>query len=100
VLRWVRQLPKDWATQVIAKQLLRAVTSVGANTEEADGTESTKDKVYKWALARKEARESRYWIRLLLKDGADSTEGQELNQECSELINILSAMINKGKREL
>lgn len=51
-------------------------------------------------LARKEAHESRYWIRVLCAIGSDSPEGQALAQETQELINILSALINKGKRNL
>jgi len=100
VLKWVRTLPQDMGTQITARQLLRAATSVGANIEEADGADTSKDRIYKWALSRKEARESRYWIRLIRAAGTNSTEGQALEQESTELINILSTLINKNKRSL
>ena len=100
VIKWVRTLPRDLGTQVAARQLLEAATSIGANVEEADGAETTKDKVYKWALARKEARESNYWTRLVRAAGADSTEGRALEQESLELVRILSSLIAKTKRSI
>ena len=99
-IKWVRTLPHDLGTQIAAKQFLEATTSVGANVEEADGAGTPKDRVYKWTLARKEARESRYWVRVLCAAGADSAECRALEQEGAELINILSALINKGKSSL
>ena len=100
LLKWVRTLPRDMGAQIAAKQLLESGTSVGANIEEADGADTPKDRVYKWTLSRKEARESRYWIRVICASGMDSPEGRALEQESTELINILSSLINKGKRSL
>jgi four helix bundle protein len=50
---------------VLAKQLLRSGTSVGANVEEAVAGQSTLNFIHKLSIARKEARESSYWLRLL-----------------------------------
>lgn len=100
VIKWVRTLPRDLGTQIAARQLVEAATSIGANVEEADGADTPKDRVYKWTLSRKEARESRYWIRVICAAGAESPEGCALEQECTELVNILSALINRGKRSL
>lgn len=49
----------------IAKQLLRSGTSIGANTEEVIGAESKRDFIHKLSIAYKEARETKYWLRLL-----------------------------------
>lgn len=49
----------------IARQILRSGTSVGANTEEAIGAESKKDFIHKISISYKEARETKYWLRLL-----------------------------------
>lgn len=98
VLKWARTLPHDLGTQVAARQLVEAATSVGANVEEADGADTARDRVYKWTLSRKEAREARYWLRVICAAGADSTEGQALAQEALELVKILSTLIAKGKR--
>ncbi|HKZ69906.1 MAG TPA: four helix bundle protein [Anaerolineales bacterium] len=83
--------------EISAKQLIGSATSVGANIEEADGAESIKDKIHKWAIARKEARESRFWIRTLIADGFESPEAHALVQETTELINIISTLIKKNK---
>ncbi len=99
-IQWVRTLPRDLGTQIAAKQFLESATSIGANIEEADGADTPKDRVYKWTLSRKEAREARYWNRVIRAANADSEEGRVLEQECSELVNILSALINKGKHSL
>ncbi len=50
---------------VISKQLLRSGTSIGANIEEASAGQSKKDFLSKMCIASKEARETRYWLRLL-----------------------------------
>jgi len=97
VIRWVRTLPKDLGTQVAARQLVRAATSIGANVEEADGADTAKDKVYKWALSRKEAREARYWIRVIVATTSASSQSHALAQESTELISILSTLISKNK---
>lgn len=99
-IKWVRTLPKDHGTQIAARQFLRSATSIGANYEEADGADTHKDRVYKWSLCRKEAREARYWTRVICAAGADSKEGRAVEQETTELVNILSALIRKGKQNL
>jgi four helix bundle protein len=50
---------------VLSRQLLRSATSIGANVEEAVSAQSTRDFRAKLSIARKEARESHYWLRLL-----------------------------------
>src|ERR1051326_6004495 len=52
---------------VISKQLLRSATSIGANVEEANAAQTKKDFITKMSIASKEARETRYWLRLLEK---------------------------------
>ena len=52
IIHAVRRLPRDAATHVIAYQLVKAVTSVGANVEEADAAESKRDFVHKMSIAR------------------------------------------------
>jgi len=72
IIKWVRKLPRDLGTQVAARQLVESATSVGANVEEADGAGTTKDRVNKWTISRKEAREARYWVRVICAATADS----------------------------
>ncbi len=99
VIKWMRTLPKDLGTQIAARQLVESATSIGANVEEADGAGSSKDRVNKWTISRKEAREARYWIRVIRAATIDSPEAGLLEQESKELINILSSLINpKGTK--
>src|ERR1700682_5576542 len=65
VVKTVNRLPRKLGSVEVAKQLVRSGTSVGANVHEADGAESHADFVHKIKLARKEALESRFWLRLI-----------------------------------
>ncbi len=76
---------------VLSKQLLRSGTSIGANVEEAVGAASTADFISKITIAYKEARESRYWIRLLNKTGYLSDEEiSTLSNDLEEICNIIA----------
>jgi four helix bundle protein len=100
VVKWVRTLPRDLASDICARQLIRSATSVGANIEEADGADRNKDKIYKWTTSRKEARESRFWMRTICASNTETPEALTLIQESTELINILSSLIKKSKDSL
>jgi four helix bundle protein len=69
IIKLYQQLSTDKKEYVISKQLLRCGTSIGANVEESVGGISKKDFIAKMQIAYKEARETRYWIRLLLETG-------------------------------
>jgi four helix bundle protein len=56
---------------IISKQILRSATSIGANVEEAIAAQSRKDFIHKMSIASKEARETKYWLRLLDKPNND-----------------------------
>ena len=58
-------LVQDKKEYILSKQVLRSGTSIGANVEEAIGGQSKKDFAFKLSIAYKEARETRYWIKLL-----------------------------------
>ncbi len=65
IIQLVGKLPRTVAGIEMGRQLLRAGTSVGSNVEEADEAISRKDFVNHTRIARKEARESRYWLTLI-----------------------------------
>jgi four helix bundle protein len=98
VIQAVRRLPQDTATRVVVHQLVKSATSVGANVEEADGAESPRDFIHKTSIARKEARESRYWLRVVRAAILDDEEFAALEQESDELVRILSTMIAKAQK--
>lgn len=55
------------SNDVILRQLIRSATSIGANLEEATGAHSRNDFIYGMNIAKKESRESNYWLRLLMQ---------------------------------
>mgnify|MGYP003400880476 FL=1 len=67
VVKLYKYLCDDKKEYVLSKQLLRAGTSIGANINEAQAGQSKADFIAKMAIASKEARESKYWIDLLIK---------------------------------
>jgi four helix bundle protein len=76
---------------VLSKQLLRSGTSIGANIEEAIGAASTADFISKVTIAYKEARESKYWIRLLNKTGyLSDVEINSLINDLEEICSIIA----------
>jgi four helix bundle protein len=87
------------ARRMIAGQLLRAGTSVGANVEEAQGAQGRKDFIAKMSIALKEAREARYWLRSTFASKLFTNEPvPALIQEATELCNILAAIIVTARR--
>jgi four helix bundle protein len=100
VVKLVGKLPRNVAGVEIGKQLIRAGTSVGANVEEAQSGESKRDFVHKMGIAAKEAREARYWLRIVNATLLQDTEVDALVQEADELVRILATIINRSKRTL
>ena len=83
---------------VIAKQLLRAGTSIGANSMEAQNSESKADFIHKFKVAAKEGDETLYW--LLLCDYSKSyPDCKDLLMKVQELNKILSKIISSAKRK-
>ena len=88
------------AGRALARQLLRSGTSIGANVEEAQASQSRADFVSKYSIACKEARETHYWLRLIGETGIMPFERLEpLKQECHELIAILTSIIKKCRED-
>ena len=96
---FVKKMPKTLANLEDAKQLVRASGSVGANYIEANECLSKKDFLMRIKICRKEAKESRYWLRLI--DVADDLKTQKLRddliREATELTNIFGAILRKSE---
>ena len=93
IIKLCKQLEQS-REYVMARQLLKAGTSNGANVEEALAGQSRADFVAKMSIASKEARETNYWLRLL-KDGEiiEQSLASRLLDDSKELINILTAIV-------
>jgi four helix bundle protein len=81
----------------LASQIWRAGTSIGANVEEAQAAQSRADFKSKMSIAAKEARESRYWLRLT-RDGKVLPEAQvaPLIEDADEIIRILTSIVKSS----
>lgn len=85
---------------VLSKQLLRAGTSVGANVEEAIAAQSKKDFINKMSIASKEARETKYWLRLLDKSQLTQLDCKIYLDEIEHIINIITKIIITSKKSI
>lgn len=89
---------KPGVGRTLGKQLLRAGTSIGANIEEAQAGQSKLDFISKNAIALKEARETHYWLRLLVASKVLPTERlAEMQAEVEELMRIIGSIIVSAK---
>jgi four helix bundle protein len=91
VIDFATAVKRTAVTSPLILQLVRAATSIGANYCEADDAESRKDFRHKIGLCRKEARETKYWFRMIARGVPTSkNEARELWSEAKELHLIFS----------
>ena len=98
VRKFVKGLPRTVCNAEDVKQLARSSGSVGANYIEANESLGKKDFLMHIRISRKEAKESRFWLRLL-ETGDDPSTDKEclcLIQESTELMNIFGAILKKS----
>jgi four helix bundle protein len=97
VIHFARAVAKNPVTTPLISQLVRAGTSVGANYCEADDAVSKKDFKNKIGICRKEARETKLWLRLIAAAEPElKTEARKLWQEAKELHLIFAAIWRKS----
>lgn len=93
VVNLYRHLTEEKREYVLSKQLLRSGTSIGANIEEAIGGQTRKDFGMKMSIAYKEARETRYWLRLMkATDYLSEKQADSMINDCEENLKLLSAI--------
>lgn len=100
VVRFYKYLVENKKEFTIAKQILRSGTSIGANVEEANQAESKADFIHKLSIANKEANETRYWLRLLRDSEIIGNEHVSLQNDCEELLRLLTAILKSTKANL
>ena len=96
---FIKKLPKTISNIEDGKQVIKSSGSVGANYIEANEKVGEKDLKFRLKISRKEAKETIYWLRLILnsKNKIDKEENKRLIKEAFELRSILSAILNKLK---
>lgn len=98
IIRFCSELPKNIISEPLIKQLVRAATSVGANYCEADDAVSKKDFRNKIGICKKEARESKHFLRMIMAAVPDhSSYARPLYKEADELNLIFNSIYAKTK---
>ena len=98
IIRLVQALPNSPVGKHIGGQLLRSGTSPGSNYEEARGAESRADFVHKLGIVLKELKETRFWLRVILRASVlDSSRVEPILCECEELCAIMAKSILTAK---
>lgn len=95
----VRKIPKSVENTPVIKQISASLTSIGANDQEADATDSSKDFFAKYKIVKKESKETKYWLSfirdtyILPKHIVDP-----YIQECYEILLIVSKIVQTSKQ--
>lgn len=94
IIKLTRILPKTYENIIIIKQIIRSATSVGANIEEALGSNSRKEFIHCMNISKKESRETLYWLRLASDINPKlQSKINSLMNENDEIIKILTKIV-------
>lgn len=102
VISLTKLLPKTPQNDVIIYQIVKSATSMGANDQEADGAESKKDFIAKYAIVKKENKETNYWLRVIEDTNPEEIVKAmgELRKEGLEIVRVVSAIVLSAKRKI
>jgi four helix bundle protein len=101
IIAFAKKVPVKPLTVRLIPQLVGSGTSSGANYDEANNCESRRDFKHEVSIGRKESREAKYWIRMIVSAVPElKDEGRPLWQEAKELNLIFSAMFQNARRKL
>ncbi len=100
LVRFLSKLSASRLSAPILNQLVRSGTSIGANIEEADSAPSRKDFRNKMFIAKKEAAETIYWLKLItdaeiISNPGNKEKATELLGECTQILKILGSITRK-----
>ena len=94
IIDFAKSLQKNTVTLPLINQIIRSGTSVGANYMEADGASTKKDFCHKISICRKEAKETRHWLRMIAHaDPEKADRARFLWKEAQELVLIFSSIL-------
>ncbi len=100
VIKLYKHLCDDKKEYILSKQLIRSGTSIGANINEAQAGQSKRDFIAKMSIASKEARESKYWIDLLIKTdylNINETHVRSLLNDIEEIVKLLTSIVKSSQ---
>ena len=100
VIDFVKTLGRNEVNRPLISQVIRSSTSIGANYMEADGAESGKDFKHKIAICKKEAKETRHWLRMIARANSEKAdECRKIWKEAHELALIFSSILRPKQKE-
>ncbi len=101
IINLYKHLTTEKQESVLSKQLLRSGTSIGANIHESIDAISIADFISKLHISLKEARETSYWLELLVQtDYITQPQFESINNDCIELIKLLTTILKRTKENL
>jgi four helix bundle protein len=101
IVKLYQYLNNDKKEFILAKQLLRSGTSVGAMIREAEHAESKNDFIHKFAIAQKEANETVYWLELLkATDYLNEKEFQNISNDSIAILKLITSILKTSKSQL
>lgn len=99
IIDFAKLMPKNVIMLPIINQLVRAGTSIGANYMEANGADSKKDFVHKIGISKREARETKHWLRMAVKGESSLTESARILWREAEELNLIFSKIIRTCRK-
>ena len=102
IVKLYKFLYKNKKEYVLSKQLLRCGTSIGANVNEAQAGQSKADFISKMSIASKEARESKYWVDLLIATNylnKKDNHTKNLMNDIKEIVKLLTSIIKSSQEK-
>lgn len=99
VALYYRELPRSVSNTEYSRQVIRSAASIGANYIEANESLSRNDCAMRMKICRKEAKETMYWLRLIIDTNPDEfgDRGRSLHKEATELKSIFCSIVEKFK---
>ena len=96
IINFCKKLPNNTINFKLIDQIIRSAGSIGANYREANDSLSKKDFIHRLRITRKESKETIFWLELI-KESNKNVNINNLIDECSQLRNIFSTIINKNE---
>lgn len=102
VINLCKSLPRDEANRILVNQLIRSATSIGANLEEATGAHTKAEFINCTNIARREARETHYWLKLIYEVNSQIIKNnmKDLINESNQIVSILVVSVKKLQQNL
>lgn len=101
VINLTKELPRNPTNDVIVHQIIKSATSMGANDQEADGAQTSKDFIAKYSIVKKESKETNFWLQIISDTYPPGSEkALIIKQEGIEILKIISTIIINTKKKI